>query len=1462
METLLAGGHLEQIQTIRCTAAGASISASGNLTNVLWQTVDTNLTGNAWDTVAELRPDHTLTMYSYPNGDHSTITELSGAPSASWSWNQLAGGTWGNWPPIVDGTATTNIAGTWGEPLSAQAYDIASSITLSYDSFSYAASDALRRSYTVTHLDGTSETCFYACCGLSSSTDRDGVTTVYSYDSIPRQTASTRLGITTTNILDSAGNVLDCIRIGTDLSSMLLSSAVYNNDGSLLWETNAIHGGTSHTQGTNIAGETVITDTDPQLGTRITTYYQDGSVRSVAGTAGAPVQYLYGVDAAGSYRTEVRLTAAGGTNEWTKTSNDLAGRAYRTTFAGAGSPCALSYYNTIGQITNRVDADGVSSLHAYNAKGEEAFIVADLNQNQQIDWGGPDRITYVTNDVTVDNGTNVHRSRTYVWLGTGGAPTLLSTTESSTDGLQTWSTLWNNVSPVTSHAVTVYAAGGWRYVTNAAPDGSLTLSAYQYGRLVSVTQYDGSQPPNQTGQTTYGYDSHGRQNTSWDARNGTTTFYFNNADQVVATLTPVPGTGQSAQLTTNICDNLGRIAATVLPDNTVVSNLYYPNSQILLTYGSRTYPVGYTYDAQGRKQTMTTWTNFSSGQGAAVTTWNYDQYRGWLTNKTYDGSTPGPTYQYTAAGRLSARFWARGVITTYLYDTAGGLTNVAYSNDPQNTPAVAYAYDRLGRRQTVVRNGITTTFAYNSANQPLSESYSGGVLGGLSLTNGYDQYFRRTTLAALNGAAAILRQSFTYDNASRLLTASDGGGNGATYSYLANSPLLYQTTFTNNGVTRMTTTKQYDYLNRLTSIASSPSASAQVSFSYQYNNANQRIAVTNGDNSYWAYGYDSLGQVTSGKKYWGDNSVVAGEQFQYAFDTIGNRLSTDAGGDQNGNNLRYATYSANNLNQYAARTVPGYAELTGSAAPSAKVAIFGGSGAWVSAYRKTNYFWGELSLNNSGGPLWATITNVAVVTNGSSPANASSTSGSVFIPRTPEAFTYDADGNLLTDGRWSYTWDAENRLIGMTNYASGAPAQVLAFSYDWQDRRIDKQTSLINVITNHLAFVYDDCNLIASLNATNGSIIESYLWGLDICGTPQTAAGIGGLLEISDSANGCHFASFDGNGNLSALIAATSAANSATYEYGPFGELQRGSGAMTRCNPFRWSTKYRDDETDLIYYGCRYYSGSTGRWLARDPIEEEGGRNLYVSCGNDAVNGFDPFGLTWRIERAGRNRARAKPQSGDTVTALAKVIKFDDFDYRKWLKPVGPTRMPVSATVGITDCSEFTIPNTVYIELGQMSGFLDNISPIPSWQLSLRLLGGNYIRLGYNVVLRWPSDPDTARADLQDKNIFGFAYGGHGGGNTAAGTASMELVFSAAANDSMLDGARYTPYGINFLYAYACSSANQMPKSPALQRKLHYKYSSWEMNVSTRGQFRGMWGEVNGYQTWSHEIRTPGTNSQ
>ena len=53
--------------------------------------------------------------------------------------------------------------------------------------------------------------------------------------------------------------------------------------------------------------------------------------------------------------------------------------------------------------------------------------------------------------------------------------------------------------------------------------------------------------------------------------------------------------------------------------------------------------------------------------------------------------------------------------------------------------------------------------------------------------------------------------------------------------------------------------------------------------------ANQRTSATNADGTRWVYTYDSLGQVTSGKRYWADGAPVAGEQFEYGFDDIGNR---------------------------------------------------------------------------------------------------------------------------------------------------------------------------------------------------------------------------------------------------------------------------------------------------------------------------------------------------------------------------------------------------------------------------------------------------------------------------------------------------------------------------------------------------------------------------------------------
>ncbi len=65
---------------------------------------------------------------------------------------------------------------------------------------------------------------------------------------------------------------------------------------------------------------------------------------------------------------------------------------------------------------------------------------------------------------------------------------------------------------------------------------------------------------------------------------------------------------------------------------------------------------------------------------------------------------------------------------------------------------------------------------------------------------------------------------------------------------------------------------------------------------------------------------------------------------------------------------------------------------------------------------------------------------------------------------------------------------------------------------------------------------------------------------------------------------------------------------------------------------FSWFSRLemscKETKTDLVYYGYRYYSPALGRWLSRDPIEEQGGLNLYAFVNNDPVNKWDVLGLS------------------------------------------------------------------------------------------------------------------------------------------------------------------------------------------------------------------------------------------
>ena len=72
----------------------------------------------------------------------------------------------------------------------------------------------------------------------------------------------------------------------------------------------------------------------------------------------------------------------------------------------------------------------------------------------------------------------------------------------------------------------------------------------------------------------------------------------------------------------------------------------------------------------------------------------------------------------------------------------------------------------------------------------------------------------------------------------------------------------------------------------------------------------------------------------------------------------------------------------------------------------------------------------------------------------------------------------------------------------------------------------------------------------------------------------------------------------------------------------------------------------------MAYYGYRYYDPKSGRWPSRDPIEEEGGVNLYGFVGNVGVNRWDALGLISSIHAG----AWAGAQAGWTAAELVKTF--------------------------------------------------------------------------------------------------------------------------------------------------------------------------------------------------------------
>jgi RHS repeat-associated protein len=1173
-------------------------------TNITSASVTNSIYGDfAYLPLSTTNPDGTITLTTYvENSDGTkTTTTLTGAPSSDGS-------------TVVDGSQTVSITDAVGHPISTQVTDIASGLTTAYDIWS--EPDAFGRPTVVTHLDGTTEITTRSCCNVQTYTDRFGTTTNYTADALQRIVSKAAAGITTLYTYDGAGRLLETRRQGSDNSIMVQSQTSYDQAGRV-WRTMDALGRTTYIQyGADSNQHATITTTYADGGQKIETYYQDGSLYSVTGSAVRPVRYAYGVTNHQTYTKEIQLDASGGdTNEWSITYRDMLGRIVSIVYpdsSGDPGPSTAYAYNQQNQLAKQVDPDGVTTLYQYDDQGRQTVTAIDVEGTGTVDLSGSDEVTQTQSCFVMHGSTVVQRTTTKVYRTAGSSsPTTVSQVDVAPGDLAQWSTSYG----LTTQSVTVPGGSGLATTTLTAPDGSTHVTTVQDGLTTSQTRYDAN--GSQIAGTTMVYDAQQRLHTITDARDGTTTYSYTGDDQIASVTSPAPASGQSAETTAYTYDpQSGRKILETDGDGGTLTYSYLPSGELTQTGGSKSYAISYTYDGQGRMRTMTT---CPGQQNQAVTTWNYDPNRGWLTSKAYaDGN--GPTYTYTAAGRLLTRTWARGTVTTYGYDGAGNLASVTYSDG--TTPGVSYTRDRIGEITAVTDGAGSRTIAYGVDGQESGEVFTSGSLSGFGLGMGFDAKLRRTSLSGSNGSGTLFSQGYSYDAASRLNSAWEGTITAA-YGYAPNSSLVQSITYQSSGSTITATTKSYDSLDRLVSIShTGGGGTPSYSGTYGYDTANQRTSWSLGDGSKWSYGYDPVGEVTNGHKAWADGTPVAGQQFNYAYDGIGNRTGTIINGEAAG-------YEANSLNQYSQRDVPGIVEVVGTSSTAAHITV---NDAPVNLYG--DYFYTTVSVDNSASPVYEPI-EVTAVKNNPSNDEVSQQQGHRYVAQTPEQYQYDLDGNLTQDGRWQYTWDGENRLIGMQPISTvpAAAKKELAFNYDYMGRRVEKQVWTWNTsgtgyqFTSQSQFMYDGWNCVAETDGSN-NLVRSYLWGNDLSGTPQGAGGVGGLLVLTDHTSSTNAGSYlvrhDSNGNISSLLSGTNGSVVAEYNYGPFGEVIRANGAYAAENPYQFSTKYTDAETGLNYYGCRYYNSRTGRWISRDPL---GADSTYAFVKNDSLNRFDWIGL-------------------------------------------------------------------------------------------------------------------------------------------------------------------------------------------------------------------------------------------
>jgi RHS repeat-associated protein len=423
----------------------------------------------------------------------------------------------------------------------------------------------------------------------------------------------------------------------------------------------------------------------------------------------------------------------------------------------------------------------------------------------------------------------------------------------------------------------------------------------------------------------------------------------------------------------------------------------------------------------------------------------------------------------------------------------------------------------------------------------------------------YDKAGRLTQVVDATGT-----YTFTYDDMDRLKTAT------VSYAFLTARPqYMVSYTYDKAGNRKTMTdpesgvaTYTYDNGNRLTGLQDFQLQN----YTLGYSAVNSRLSLTRPNSVATTYTYDNIQRLTGVTHKLG-TTVLDGAT--YTFDAAGNRKTRT---DQRLNTT--LTYAYDNI----------YQLLSAKQGTTTKETYtYDRVGNRLSSLGVTPY------VNNSSNELTS-------------------------IPGT--SYTYDNNGNMATKtdatGVTTYTWDYENRLVGVALPGAGGS---VAYKYDPFGRRVQKAFTQGST-TTPTNYVYDGRKLLEEIDQ-NGNVLARYGQGPSI-DEPMS--------ELRSSTTSYYDIDFLGS--------TTSLSNSAgalanTYTYDAFGKQTASTGTIV--NPFRYTGRELDAETGLYNYRFRYYDQNVGRFLSEDPILWDGGINLYRYADGNPVSKVDPMGLDTNV---------------------------------------------------------------------------------------------------------------------------------------------------------------------------------------------------------------------------------------